>query len=93
MAGLNSEIKHHGFSLHIQTQDAGAKAHYVETLVYSTGQLLFSRKTSYAPHLNHLDLEEKVQNLVSDQHHQIIKQIREGKFDHFLTSKREPDSS
>ncbi len=93
MSGLNTEIEHKGTSLYIQTQDKGFKAQYVETLVYTTGKLLVSRKTSYTPYLDSPDLGEKITEIIKEQHKKILHEISKGKFDHFLTSEKKPESS
>ena len=88
MSGLNTEIEHKGILLHVQTQDKGMKEQYVESLIYATGKLLTSRKTTYISFLNSPDLEEKIYQIIKDQHEKILQEIAEGKFDHFLTSEK-----
>lgn len=93
MGGLNTEIEHKGTSLYIQTQDKGLKAQYVETLVYATGKLLVSRKTSYTQYLDSHNLGEKIKKIIKEQHKKILQEMSEGKFDHFLTSEKKSESS
>ncbi len=88
MSGLNTEIEHRGILLHVQTQDKGMKDQYVESLIYATGKLLASRKTSYTSFLNSPEIEEKIYQIIKDQHEKILQEIEEGKFDHFLTSEK-----
>jgi len=88
MSGLNTKIKHKGILLHIQTQDTGMKAQYVESLIYAMGKLLTSRKTPYTPFLNTPDLEEKIDQIIKGQHEKILQEIAEGKFDHCLISEK-----
>ena len=85
MGGLNTEIEHKGTSLHIQSQDKGLTAQYVETLVYATGKLLVSRKVSYTQYLDNPNLEKKIWEMINEQHKKILREISEGKFDHLLT--------
>ncbi len=92
MSGLNTKIEHKGIHLHVQTQDKGMKAQYVESLIYATGKVLTSRKTPYTPILNSPDLEIKINQIIKDQHEKILREIAEGKFDHFLKLKEEPGS-
>lgn len=91
MSGLNTEIKHKGALLHIQTQDKGLNAHYVESLIYARGKILASRKTSYTPYLDNPNLDEKIHQIIKEQHEKILREITEGKFDHFLTLQKKPE--
>lgn len=85
MSGFNIEIKYKGASFHVQTQDVGARAQYVESLIYKSGRLLSSRKTYYTPFLASPNLQEKIQQLMENQHNAILKDIADGKFDHYLS--------
>jgi hypothetical protein len=84
MAGFNSEIKYKGGLYHIQTQDKGPAAQYVESFVYKSGKLLSSRKTFYTQLLLSPLLREKIQQIMEEQHNTLLKEIAEGKFDHIL---------
>ncbi len=85
MQGFNTELKHKGVIFHIQTQDKGLGAQYVESLIYCSGKVLASRKTFYTSFLNSPDLNEKINQIIKTQHRQILKEISEGKFDRFLS--------
>ena len=82
MAGLNTEIEHRGSSFHVQTQDKGLGAHYVETIIYKSGRVLSSRRSSYTSNLNSPDLNRNIQNLIQKQHYTVLAEIKKGKFDH-----------
>jgi len=82
MSGINSEIAHRGEVFHVQTQDMGLDAHYVESLIYKSGKLLSTRKAFYTAYLGMPDLAEKIQKLIESQHNEILKGIADGKFDH-----------
>jgi len=84
MAGFNSQIKYKGTSFHIQTQDKGTKVNQLESLIYKSGGIISSRKTSYASLLGSPDFEKKVNQLMKKQHLAIINEISEGKFDRHL---------
>lgn len=85
MSGFNTEIKRLGGTFHIQTQDLGPSARSVESLIYKSGKLLSSRKSDYSPFLGMPQLPEKIHHLMEAQHAAILKEIGEGRFDHFLT--------
>ncbi len=85
MRGLNTQMKYKGATFYIQTQDMGTSARYIESLIYKSGKLLTSRKTSYLPFLGSQDLKEKIIKMIEDQHSAILKEISSGKFDHYLS--------
>jgi hypothetical protein len=85
MEGFNTEIKHGSVAFHVQTQDKGLAAQYVESFVYKSGKLLASRKTFYTPYLGHPQLKEKIQKIMEEQHQALLGEINEGRFDHFLS--------
>ncbi len=93
MGGLSTEIKHKGLALLIQTQDKGLKAQYVESLVYSLGKVLVSRKTFYTSSLNSPDLKTKINEIIKNQHYKIIEDISQGKFDHILKPEPAPNAT
>jgi hypothetical protein len=70
------------FSSKPRTRGAGAQ--YVETLVYSAGRLLTSRKSYYTPYLNSLNLSRRIEKLMDDQHQAVLKDIADGKLDGIL---------
>ena len=78
--GLNSEIQHQGITFHVQTQDKGLSAQYVESIIYKSGKLLTMRKTFYTSHLNSPDLPEKINQINNEHHGKIMREISEGKY-------------
>lgn len=85
MTGYNTEVKHRGVTFHVQTQDVGPRVKCIESLIYKSGKLLSSRKTFYASLLGNPDWRDKIQKMMEDQHYTVLKEIVEGKFDHYLT--------
>jgi len=84
MTGLSAQIQRKGLTYYVQTQDAGLQAKYIESLIYRSGTLLTSRKTIYTPYLGSPDFKAKIDQIMNQQHNNILKEIAEGKFDHFL---------
>lgn len=82
MAGFNTEVLHRGVAFHVQTEDKGPGAHYVETVVYCSGRVLTSRKFSYAHLLVETDRAARIQRFVEEMHSAVIQDIRAGKLDH-----------
>ena len=82
MPGFNTEITHKGTSFHVQTQDKGMSAQYVESIIYKSGKVLASRRTFYTSFLGSSNIQGKIREIIKEQHDTILKEIREGKFDH-----------
>jgi hypothetical protein len=85
MAGFNTEAKYKRACFHVQTQDVGPAARCIESLIYKSGKLLSSRKTYYTSFLASPHLQEKIQHIMKDQHNAILKEIADGKFEHYLS--------
>lgn len=81
MAGFNTTVNRGGVDFHVQTQDKGRPANYVESTVYKSGQVLSSRKTFYTSFLDSPDIQKKIKTIIEEQHNTILKEIAEGKFD------------
>ncbi len=96
MPGFNTEIKRLAAVFHVQTQDVGPSARSVESLIYKSGRLLSSRKTDYTSSLASPQFPARVQQIMEEQHNGILREIAEGRFDHFLTPEERrpiPDES
>jgi hypothetical protein len=85
MTGFNTEVARRGAVFHVQTQDTGPNGRCVESLIYKAGRVVSSRKSDYTPFLGSPELRDKVDHIMTDQHNAIIRDIRAGKFDHYLT--------
>ncbi len=81
MAGFNTTVTRGSVDFHVQTQDKGRGANYVESTVYKSGRVLSSRKTFYTSFLDNHDLQKKIHTIIEEQHNSILKEIAEGKFD------------
>jgi hypothetical protein len=87
MNGLSTTVAHAGFSFLIQTQDSGPRAHFLETLVYRSGRLVYSRRTSYTTILDDPHRDNRLMNLVQDQHKSVLNDVIAGHLDaHLLKS-------
>jgi len=84
MPGFNSEVKYKSALFHVQTQDSGQGARCIESFIYKSGKLISSRKTDYTSFLALPRLQEKIQQILEDQHSAILKEIADGKFEHYL---------
>ena len=91
MPGINTQIKYKGLSLHLQTQDKGASAKYIESLIYKAGKTLYSRKTPYHSLINKPDFKQQFLLLMKKQHLALINDISEGKCDQYLSLLEKPE--
>jgi len=81
LTGYNTDFKFQGKIYHAQTEDGGASSPFITSLLYHQGEILASRKTSYADILKADCLEEVVRDLMMEQHKQIIRDLMQGKLD------------
>ncbi|MBN2346380.1 MAG: hypothetical protein JXO51_08300 [Candidatus Aminicenantes bacterium] len=84
IVGYNTDIKYRQEVFHIQTEDKGQGNPLIETLVYLHGEILLSRRMSYAHLLQTGDKVKKVKSLMKTQHDQIISELKEGRFTHLI---------
>ena len=82
--GYNTRFDYKGANFLVQTQDKGIDVHYVESLIYKSGKLLTSKKTSYTSFLNSPNIKKMIKRMLEDQHKTILQNIADGKFDRFL---------
>ena len=81
ITGFNTDIKHNDKVYHIQTEDKGMANPYIESLVYVGGEILASKKTSYAEQLKNGIDEKWIGGLMEQQHRTMIAAIKRGRFD------------
>ena len=81
ITGFNTDIKHNEKVYHIQTEDKGLQNPYIESLVYVGGEILASKKTSYAEQAKTGVDEKWIGSLMEQQHRTMIAAIKRGRFD------------
>lgn len=79
--GFNHNFRYKGGVYHVQTEDGGEKNPQVVTLLYHGGTILASTKTSYADLLGVDQLEKRVEELMKQQHRDMLRRLKEGEFD------------
>jgi len=82
ITGFNTDVDYEGRIFHVQTEDRGRDNPVVESLVYSRGEIVASRVVPYedlnaSPEYN----EDEVMALMERQHQELIREIRNGKFE------------
>ena len=81
ITGFNTDIRHNDKVYHIQTEDKGLANPYIESLVYVGGEILASKKTSYAEQAKTGVDEKWIGGLIEQQHRTMIAAIKRGRFD------------
>jgi hypothetical protein len=81
LTGYNTDFSYKGRNFHVQTEDSGVNKPFIVTLLYKDGKILSSRKVSYADILKADCLDNAVRGLMKEQHKQMMKDLRDGKFD------------
>lgn len=81
ITGFNTDVKHNDKVYHIQTEDKGMANPYIESLIYVGGEILASKKTSYAEQAKTGVDEKWIASLMEQQHRTMIAAIKRGRFD------------
>lgn len=81
LLGYNHNINYKDSVFHIQTEDSGIKNPHIITLLYREGVILSSKKTSYADILKIDNLEAVVEDLMKEQHKDMLRRLKSGEFD------------
>src|SRR5689334_19610833 len=81
VTGFNHNIKHKGKVYHVQTEDSGINNPHIITHLFVGGNILASKKTSYADILNAENLPEVVRELMEEQHKEMLRNLINGVYD------------
>lgn len=82
ITGYNTDIEHGDRVYHVQTEDKGLDNPVVESLIYSGGEIVTSRRSSYAEVVESGSYrEDEIQERMNRQHQNLIRDVRLGKFD------------
>jgi len=81
ITGFNTDVDFNGCAYHVQTEDRGMDHPIIESLVYTGGEIVASRKNPYA------DLvasggysEDALMRRMEAQHRELMREISDGKF-------------
>jgi len=84
LTGYNTDIEHAGTIYHVQTEDKGRSNPFVESLVYASGEILYSRRTPYHDLLEQ-DLDPNtIATIMDRQHRAIVEAIGGGRLEQLL---------
>jgi hypothetical protein len=82
ITGYNTDVRHGSRVFHIQTEDKGRSNPRIETLIYVGGEILDCYRSSYDDLLSTLPMAESaIQERMDEQHHAVIRDIKNGKYD------------
>ncbi len=86
VTGFNHNIKHKGKMYHVQTEDSGVNNPHLITHLFVGGNILASKKTSYADILQADNLSEVVRELMEEQHKEMLRNLINGVYNTFDTT-------
>ena len=81
VVGFNHNIKHRGKMYHIQTEDSGLDNPHIITHLFVGGNILASKKTSYADIVGAENLAQVVRELMEEQHKEMLRNLINGVYD------------
>lgn len=79
--GFNHNIKHKGRVFHIQTEDSGSRNPHIITHLFVGGNILASKKTTYAEIVGQPEFENTVRSMMEEQHKQMLRNLINGVYD------------
>jgi ketol-acid reductoisomerase len=90
--GYNHNIFYKGVAFHIQTEDSGVRNPQITTLLYRGGSIIASKKTDYSDIIMVEMLDKVVEDLMKEQHKDMLRQLKSGEFDNRIISVPEDGS-
>ncbi len=86
VTGFNHNIKHKGKVYHVQTEDSGVNNPHVITHLFVGGNILASKKTSYADIATSPNLAELVREMMEEQHKEMLRNLVNGMYNNLETA-------
>lgn len=83
--GFNHNILYKGVVFHIQTEDSGVNKPQITTLLYRGGTIIASQKTDYSDIIMAEMLDKVVEDLMKEQHKNMLRRLKAGEFDSRLS--------
>jgi hypothetical protein len=81
VVGFNHNIKYRGKTFHAQTEDSGADRPMVVTHLFLGGNIIASKRTSYADIAGAENLHDVVRALMEEQHKEVLRNLVHGVYD------------
>lgn len=90
VTGFNHNIKHKGKVYHVQTEDSGVNNPHIITHLFVGGNILASKKTSYADIVHAPNLAEVVRELMEEQHKEMLRNLINGVYENIAVANAAP---
>ncbi|HLV59872.1 MAG TPA: hypothetical protein VKY51_00555 [Fredinandcohnia sp.] len=81
VTGFNHNVKHKGQLYHVQTEDTGTESAHIVTHLFLGGNIIASKKTSYAELRGAPNLASLVRTLMEEQHKEMLRNLVSGVYD------------
>jgi hypothetical protein len=81
VVGFNHNFRYKNVLFHVQTEDGGVGNPFITTLLYRDGAIIASKKTGYADILKADMLEKVVEEIMKEQHKEMLRRLKGGEFD------------
>ncbi len=81
LTGFNNNIVYKNDVYHVQTENSGTENPVITTFIYRKGAIVASKKMDYADMLHEKDVEQTINQLMLNQHKNMITALLAGKFD------------
>lgn len=78
LTGFNTDIDYSGTTYHVQTEDKGRSNPLVESLVYTAGEILYTRRTPYHDLVEQEVDKEAIATMMERQHRAIVDAVQNG---------------
>lgn len=78
LTGFNTDIEYSGTVYHVQTEDKGRANPLVESLVYTSGEILYTRRTPYHDLIAQNVDSDAIASLMERQHRTIVQAVQAG---------------
>jgi hypothetical protein len=89
LTGYNTDIDYAGTVYHVQTEDKGRSNPFVESLVYASGEILYSRRTPYHDLVERGVEPQAVASIMERQHRSIVDAIGAGRLHQLMSHDEE----
>ncbi|MBI3180493.1 MAG: hypothetical protein HYZ27_12580, partial [Deltaproteobacteria bacterium] len=81
LPGYNHNVKYQESIFHVQTEDSGVANPHIITHLFAGGNIIESRKTSYADIVKNARLKDLLVDLMQEQHKTMLKDLISGNLD------------
>lgn len=83
-SGFNHNIRYQNRVFHVQSEDMGPNRPYVLTQIFEGGRVIVSVKVSYSEQLGRPETPQIIQELMKEQHKNMMKGLLRGQYDQKL---------